>query len=91
MKPLYVLVRRDLSKSQQAVQSAHAVAKWAQERPDWVHESLVLLQVYDLTELLNIRHRLADYCIFIEPDIGYEATALATTDCLPEFSDMRLL
>jgi hypothetical protein len=88
---LYILVRKDLSRSQQAVQSAHVAVKWAQAHPDWRHEALVLLQVYDLKELLGFRRRLPDHAMFVEPDIGYEATALATTDWLPEFEWLRLL
>lgn len=49
MKKLYVLVRKDLSKSQQAVQAGHAVAEFLLNNDDhgWDNGTLVYLGVPD--------------------------------------------
>lgn len=84
MKKLYVLVRRDLSPSQQAVQGGHAVAEFLLHRDTtWKNGTLVYLGVKDLRELLKWMSRFdtfeIPYSAFYEPDIGNEPTALATT------------
>jgi peptidyl-tRNA hydrolase len=45
MKKLYVLIRKDMSKSQQAVQAGHAVAEYLLKRPNtkWDNGTLVYL------------------------------------------------
>ena len=50
---LYVLVRKDLSKSQQAVQAGHAVAEFLLRGPStfWGNGTLVYLGVHNETEL----------------------------------------
>jgi hypothetical protein len=52
-RKLYILVRRDLSKSQQAVQGGHAVAEYLLRGPstDWSNGTLVYLSVRDENEL----------------------------------------
>lgn len=52
-KKLYVLVRKDLSKSQQAVQGGHAVAEYLLHGPStaWSNGTLVYLSVRSETEL----------------------------------------
>ena len=52
-KKLYVLVRKDLSKSQQAVQGGHAVAEYLLSGPltAWSNGTLVYLGVRNETEL----------------------------------------
>lgn len=88
---LYVLVRGDLSKSQQAVQACHAVAEFmlSSKLELWCNETIVLLKVKDMTDLLIWRERIRAkrqlFCEFREPDIGNEATAIAAHgDELPE-------
>jgi len=87
MSKLYVLVRRDLSKSQQAVQACHAVAQFSlfddqysdgsQLKNLWLNGTIVLLQVKDLEELQNWYSKLPNAHTFEEPDIGDEMTAIA--------------
>lgn len=81
---LYVLVRRDLNPSQQAVQGGHAVAEFLLNRDTtWNNGTLIYLGVKDLRELLKWMERFdyfeIPYTAFYEPDIGNEPTALATT------------
>lgn len=63
MKKLYVLVRKDLSPSQQAVQCGHAVAEFCRRFPqialdEWAYGTLVYLGVEDLIDLLVWRRKL---------------------------------
>lgn len=82
---LYILVRRDLSRSVQAVQAAHAAielvhahkelnASWGPCGP-----TIAMLGVADGAELDRWRMRLwkAGAVVFHEPDLGDVATALA--------------
>ena len=84
MKKLYVLVRKDLSKSQQAVQAGHAVAEYLLRGPStlWGNGTLVYLGVRNETELkwwfsqiTNAGHEVVG---FYEPDRDNEMTAIAT-------------
>lgn len=66
---LYVLVRKDLSLSQIAVQAGHAVGEWVKSYPlsanqDW-DDTLVYLGVKDEDELADWYDRLKefDYCV----------------------------
>jgi peptidyl-tRNA hydrolase len=102
---LYVLVRRDLSKSQQAVQACHAVAQFSlfdEQYSDssypwenrWDNGTIVLLTVRNLEELIKWDNQLLGAHTFEEPDIGYETTALAISgdSALGDlFKDLRLL
>lgn len=85
---LYVLVRGDLTKSQQAVQACHAVAEWQLNagKPElWCNETLVLLKVDNISEWFEKMDSIADHWIeFCEPDINNEITAIAALgDNLP--------
>jgi len=53
MQKLYILVRKDLSKSQQAVQGGHAVAEYLLHGPStaWTNGTLVYLGVRNENEL----------------------------------------
>jgi len=96
---LYVLVRKDLPPSYQAVQAGHAVAEWllrVQPREkQWTNGTLIYLGVDDENDLdywgdrLN-RKRLK-WVKFREPDIGHETTAIAIFCDGSMFSDLKLL
>ena len=81
---LYVIVRKDLSISQRAVQAGHAVAEFLLRGPfsRWSNGTLVYLGVKGLHQLENLKRKFEnegiDYIEFREPDIGNEITALAT-------------
>jgi len=73
MMKLYVLVDPSLSKSQKAVQTAHAVAQYLIDNPntDWDNGTLVVLKARDID-------REAAYAdsIFREPDLENKITAI---------------
>ena len=83
---LFVIVRRDLSTSQQAVQAGHAVARYLLTYSDteWNNGTLIYLGVKNEEDILKWRFRLslknAPYVVFSEPDLNNEITAIAT-DC----------
>jgi len=89
---LYVIVRGDLTKSQQAVQAAHAVAQFCLTRnyeivpgrhplTVWSNEFLILLKARDLTDLCiwreKIRAKGFKWVEFKEPDLDNQTTAVA--------------
>lgn len=82
---LFVLIRRDLSVQQQAVQAGHAVAEFLLRGPksSWHNGTLVYLSVPDQERLRRWEDKLCDleipYTLFREPDLGNEITALAVT------------
>ena len=83
-KHFYVLVRADLPTAQQLVQAVHAAYEagkhLAGNSPDI--DSTVICRIRDEQELLKaeafLRYRGIRTVLFNEPDIGHEATALAT-------------
>ena len=80
MNRLNVLVRKDLSQSQQTVQTAHAVAEWlllSSEPLVWRNNTLIVYAVKDLDELEAWHEKLPGSVPFYEPDIGDKMTALA--------------
>ena len=93
---LYVVTRKDLSKSQQAVQAGHALAEYLlNNNTHWSNGTLVYLKVEDekelksLTELLE--HGKVSFTSFKEPDIGNQLTAIASLGGNDYFSTMSLL
>lgn len=94
---LYVIVRKDLSPSQRAVQSGHAVAEFLLHGPfsRWSNGTLVYLGVKSLHQLENLKEKLKLYNVpfteFKEPDIGNETTAIATDQHCELFDKLRLL
>ena len=94
---LYVIVRKDLSISQRAVQAGHAVAEFLLRGPfsRWKNGTLIYLGVKGLIQLENLKLKLNDHGItyveFREPDIGNEVTAIATDQYCKLFERINLL
>ena len=102
---LFIIVRRDLSCGQRAVQSCHALAELMRKHGDdpqvreWAdrHKTLVILGVRDRREVLRWRRRLGDARVaceaFSEPDMSDEETALAVHPAADPllFRHLRLL
>jgi hypothetical protein len=90
---MFVLVRNDLSKSQQGVQGGHALAQFALEHPErfreWSNHIIVYLKV-DYEWLLEHRPE-SESSAFYEPDIGNELTAKATYCLGTDYKDLRLM
>lgn len=88
MNKLYVIVRRDLSKSQQAVQAGHAVAQFLIDLPDsgWTNGTLVYLKgPSGHEEMMNFFEGIRKieprwHMPFYEPDLDDEITALAVLE-----------
>jgi len=98
MKKLYVIVRKDLSTSQQAVQAGHAVAAFllrGQFFRRWENGTLIYLGVKGLTQLENLKIKLdrtdIPFVEFREPDIGNQVTAIATNEHSKIFERLNLL
>jgi hypothetical protein len=95
MSKLYVLVRKDLPISYQAVQAGHAVAEWLLHDQSWKNETLVYLGVEDEKHLKRwvdkLRFRRIKWVGFMEPDIGGELTAIASAGNDRIFKGLKLL
>lgn len=85
-KKMYVLTRRDLTKSQQAVQAGHALAQYLIDYSDnpWTNGTLVYLGVGCEDSLLGWMSQVVKRDIkcsgFEEPDLDHEITAFAAYD-----------
>jgi hypothetical protein len=94
---LYVIIRKDLSTSQQAVQAGHAVAEFLLHGhcSSWNNGTLVYLGVENENHLHLLRQKLdfegIKYSEFIEPDIGNQITAIATNEESKYFKKLNLL
>lgn len=98
MQPkLYVLVRSDLSKAQQAVQAGHAVAEFCRAEAArggpwrWTNGTLVYLRVRDLEALREWHERLENCCPFFEPYYKNQMTAFAILGKQPGFEELPLM
>ncbi len=98
MMKLYVLVRKDLSKSQMAIQAGHAAVEWVLRSPEshkWDNSTLVYLGVENKRHL---HHRMTDleendksFTEFKEPYYNNQVTAIARLGNDEEFNDLELL
>ena len=81
---MYVIVRKDLTTSQQAVQAGHALAEYLLHGhfSRWNNGTLIYLGVKGLTQLENLKRKFEvediPYIEFREPDLNNETTAIAT-------------
>lgn len=104
MKKLYVLIRKDLSPSQQAVQAGHAVAEFCRRFPvhsenEWQYGTLVYLGVEDLVSLLIWRRKLDDgdnipVAEYKEPFYNNQMTAFAILgekDIVESVKELKLI
>lgn len=94
---LYVLIRKDLSASQIAVQGGHALAELLLkgDRKSWDNGTLVYLGVKNQACLKNWIRKLEAYevqhSIFREPDIGNEITAISAVSNGDCFKSLNLV
>ncbi len=94
---LYVIVRKDLTHSQRAVQAGHALAEYLLHSPNfrWKNETLIYLGVKGLKQLENLKRKLELQGIihveFREPDLNDEVTAIASDQECRIFERMNLL
>jgi peptidyl-tRNA hydrolase len=94
---LYVIVRKDLSHSQRAVQAGHALAEYLLHSPlfRWRNETLIYLGVKGLRQLKNVKNKLEqngiEHFAFYEPDLNNEITAIASDEESKIFEKMNLL
>ena len=96
MKKLYVIVRRDLTIPQQAVQAGHAVAKLVQNGLDKAWSGTLIYLGIDSEEKLvfwgdKLTDRGVEWIGFREPDIDHQLTAIAAVDDGKVFSNLKLL
>ena len=94
---LFVIVRRDLTPSQSAVQAGHVVAEYLLHSRflSWKNETLVYLGVQDLFHLEKIKQQFEmnsiKYVEFKEPDLDNQITAIATIEQNKIIKKLRLL
>ena len=90
-------MRKDLRRSQQAVQAGHAVAEFMLRFPDseWKNNYLIYLGVEDKSELEKWWYKTKEYgiqcAVFKEPDINNELTAIAAAVDNGMFKKLKLL
>lgn len=81
---MFVIVRKDISKIQQAVQAGHALAEYLLKNPStkWTNGTLIYLGVKSINQLENLKQKFEleniPYKEFIEPDLNNQVTAIAT-------------
>lgn len=97
MKKLFVIVRKDLTTSQMAVQAGHAVAEYLLHShfSRWSNEILIYLGVKNLIQLEKLKYKLdvedIKYIEFREPDLNNEVTAIASDINCKYFERLNLI
>jgi hypothetical protein len=81
---MYVIVRKDLTHSQRAVQAGHALAEFLMRGPisRWQNGTLIYLGVKGEKQIKNLKRKFdydgIRYKEFKEPDLDNQITAIAT-------------
>lgn len=93
---MYVLVRKDLTKAQQAVQGGHALAQFLLNHfSHWENGTLIYLGVRSERQLVNWIRKLdrkqIDVAIWKEPDMNDQITAIATHSNEDVFRNLNCL
>jgi len=94
---LYILVRKDLTPSQQAVQAGHALAAFLLRNPntEWNNGTLIYLGVKNEEALekwkFKLRMKEIKFAEFREPDMNCETTAIAVYSEERVFKNTELL
>jgi hypothetical protein len=97
MSKLFVIVRKDLTPSQQAVQAGHALAEYLLHSLNlrWKNQTLIYLGVKDGLQLEKVKYKLENSGInfyeFREPDLNNETTAIASDQECNLFEKLNLL
>jgi hypothetical protein len=92
-----VIVRKDLTPSQQAVQAGHALAEYLLHSLNlrWKNQTLIYLGVKDGLQLEKVKYKLENSGInfyeFREPDLNNETTAIASDQECNLFEKLNLL
>lgn len=95
---LYVIVRKDLTPSQRAVQAGHALAEYLIHGSflrQWKNETLIYLGIKGLKQLENLKWKFQrnniKFVEFREPDLNNEITAIATDETTSFVERLNLL
>lgn len=91
---LYLIVDCYLSKSQKAVQAAHAAAQYVMDHPnmEWKNGTIVILDHHDLKKFESeLIENNIDYSKFIEPYWNNKLTALAAYGIMELTKDLPLI
>lgn len=93
---MFVVVRKDLTPQQQAVQAGHALAEFLLKmQTKWDNGTLVYLGVNNLDKLeevaFNLRHKGVPHQSFFEPDMAGERTAIACAGYDEAFKKLNLM
>jgi hypothetical protein len=95
---MYILVREDLNPIYRCVQGGHALAAYAAEYPGtfqaWGNQYLMYLGVRNHTALAEWYRKIQslgkEVCLFTEPDLDGQLTAIACYDTGEIFQDLKL-
>lgn len=93
---MYVLIRRDLTKAQQAVQGGHALAEFLlNHTSSWKNGTLIYLGMRNELQLKKWIYKLGkldvDVAVWREPDMNNEITAIAAYSEEKVFKNLNCL